>query len=215
MNETISAPKPSNPWSTRRIVITGMLAALILIMIYTPVGLLTLPGTSIQITFIHIPVLIGLLVEGPMVGFILAFTFGAGTLLKGLVAPATLFDPLFINPLISLLPRLLIPLTAWGTYKLIRAALPKKKSMESVAWSASALVGSLTNTVFVLLALFLVYQNRIAEIIASVGLEQYTGAVGKFLFFGVALPNGIPEAIATMILVPAIMAAVVTVKKRK
>lgn len=198
-----------------RLTITGMLTALILIMIYTPIGLMTLPGTSIQITFIHIPVLIGLLAEGPLTGFILAFVFGAGTLLKGLVAPATAFDPFFINPLISVVPRLLIPLAAWGAYKLIKAVLPKKKPMETIAWSVSALVGSLTNTVFVLLALFLAYQVQITEILANLGLEQYANAAGKFLFFGVAIPNGIPEAIVTMILVPAVMAAVMAVKKRR
>jgi len=198
-----------------RLTITGMLTALILIMIYTPIGLMTLPGTSIQITFIHIPVLIGLLAEGPLTGFILAFVFGAGTLLKGLVAPATAFDPFFINPLISVVPRLLIPLAAWGAYKLIKAVLPKKKPMETIAWSVSALVGSLTNTVFVLLALFLAYQVQITEILAKLGMEQYANAAGKFLFFGVAIPNGIPEAIVTMILVPAVMAAVMAVKKRR
>ena len=198
-----------------RLTITGMLTALILIMIYTPIGLMTLPGTSIQITFIHIPVLIGLLAEGPLTGLILAFVFGAGTLLKGLIAPATAFDPFFINPLISVVPRLLIPLAAWSAYKLMKAVLPKKKPMETIAWSVSALIGSLTNTVFVLFALFLAYQGQIVEILANLGLEQYANAAGKFLFFGVALPNGIPEAIATMILVPAVMAAVMAVKKRR
>ncbi len=199
----------------RRMAITGMLAALILILIYTPIGLILLPGTSIQITIIHIPVLIGLLAEGPLVGLVLAFVFGAGTLLKGLIAPATLFDPLFINPLISVVPRLLIPIAAWGAYKLVKALLPKKKPMETIAWSVSALVGSLTNTALVLFALLLVYNDRIVGILAEIGLAQYAGAAGKFLFFGVALPNGIPEAIATMILVPAVMAAVSAVKKRK
>ena len=198
-----------------RLSITGLLAALILIMIYTRIGLMTLPGTSIQITFIHIPVLIGLLAEGPVVSLVLAFVFGAGTLLKGLIAPATPFDPFFINPLISVLPRLLIPLAAWGVFVLVKALLPKTKPMLSVAWSVSALAGSLTNTVFVLLALYLSYRVQIEGILSNIGLEQYAGAAGKFLFFGVALPNGIPEAIATMILVPAVMAAVLAVKKRR
>ncbi len=198
-----------------RITITGMLAALILIMIYTPIGLLRLPGTSIEITLITIPVLIGLLAEGPLVGLILAFVFGAGTMLKGLIAPATPFDPLFINPLISVLPRLLMPIIAWGVYKLMISLLPKTKPMRSVAWSVSALSGSLANTAFVLLALYLTYRVRIEDILANVGLDQYANAAGKFLFFGVALPNGIPEAIATMILVPAIMVAVAAIQKHK
>ena len=214
MNGTNTVQKPAKPWSTRRLVVTAMLVALILIMINTPIGLIILPGTTIAITLIHIPVLIGLLSEGPLVGLILAFVFGAGTLLKGLTSPATPFDPLFINPLISIIPRLLIPIMAWGAYKLVKAVLPKKQSLEPIAWSASALVGSLTNTIFVLLSLFLIYQNRIVELLANAGLDQYANAAGKYLFLGVAIPNGIPEAIATMILVPAVMTAVSTIKKR-
>ncbi len=198
-----------------RLTITGMLSALILIMVYTPIGLLRLPGTSIEITLITIPVLIGLLAEGPAVGAILALVFGAGTMLKGLIAPATPFDPFFINPLVSVIPRLLISIAAWAAFNFVKALLPKNKRMESLAWSVSALIGSLTNTVCVLLALFLVYRTQINGILSNLGLEQYAGAAGKFLFFGVALPNGIPEAIATMILVPAVMVAVSAVKKRR
>ena len=51
------------------------------------------------------------------------------------------------------------------------------------------------------------------EILANIGLDKYANAAGKFLLFGVALPNGIPEAIATMILVPAVMVAVVAMQK--
>ena len=198
-----------------RLTITGMLSALILIMVYTPIGLLRLPGTSIEITLITIPVLIGLLAEGPTVGAILALVFGAGTMLKGLVAPATPFDPFFINPMVSVIPRLLIPIAAWATFNFVKALLPKNKQMISVAWSVSALVGSVTNTVCVLLALFLVYRTQINGILSNLDLEQYANAAGKFLFFGVALPNGIPEALATMILVPAVMVAVSAVKKRR
>jgi uncharacterized membrane protein len=215
MKETNLVSQFKQRWNTRRIVVTAMLIAIIIIMINTPIGLMTLPGTTIAITFMHIPVLIGLFMEGPFVGFILAFVFGAGTLLKGLTTPVTPFDPLFINPLVSVIPRLLIPITAWATYKLVKSLLNNKQSSDPIAWSASALVGSLTNTIFVLLALFLIYGNRIEELLANAGLAQYANAAGKYLFLGVALPNGIPEAIATMVLVPAVMAAVKAASKRR
>ncbi len=198
----------------RRLTITGMLTAIIILLTFTNLGLI--PIGSIAITTIHLPVLIGLLAEGPIVGLILAFVFGAGTLLRALIAPAGPFDVFFLNPAVSILPRLLIPLGAWGVYKLVSGLLPKSKPMASIAWGAAGLAGSLTNTVFVLLSIYLWYGKKVEEIISQVpDLATYANAAGKFLFFGVALPNGIPEAIVTMILIPAIMAAVTAVKKRR
>ncbi len=198
----------------RRLSITGMLTAIIILLAFTNLGLI--PIGAIAITIIHLPVLIGLLAEGPVVGLILAFVFGACTLIKALISPTGAFDPFFINPLVSILPRLFIPLGAWGVYRLLKGILPKKRSAESIAWGAAGLAGSLTNTVFVLFSIYLLFGNRVEEIIAQVpDLAQYANAAGKFLFFGVALPNGIPEAAVTMLLVPAIMAAVTAVKKRR
>ena len=198
----------------RRLTITGMLTAIIILLAFTNLGLI--PIGAIAITTIHLPVLIGLLAEGPVVGFILAFVFGACTLLRALIAPSGAFDLFFLNPAVSILPRLLIPLGAWAMYKLMSGLLPKTKPMATIAWGAAGLAGSLTNTVFVLLSIYLWYGKRVEEIISTVpDLAQYANAAGKFLFFGVALPNGIPEAIVTMILIPAIMAAVTAVKKRR
>ena len=198
----------------RRLTITGMLTAIIILLAFTNLGLI--PIGAIAITIIHLPVLIGLLAEGPVVGLILAFVFGACTLIKALISPTGAFDPFFINPLVSILPRLFIPLGAWGVYRLLKGILPKKRAMESIAWGAAGLVGSLTNTVFVLFSIYMLYGKRVEEIISQVpDLAQYANAAGKFLFFGVALPNGIPEAAVTMILIPAIMAAVAAVKKRR
>jgi uncharacterized membrane protein len=198
----------------RRLTITGMLTAIIILLAFTNLGLI--PIGTISITTIHLPVLIGLLAEGPLVGFILAFVFGACSLLRALISPSGPFDVFFLNPMISILPRLLIPLAAWGMYRLIKALLPNKKSADSVAWAAAGLTGSLTNTVLVLLSIYVWYGGRVAEWIAqNPDLAQYANAAGKFLFFAVALPNGIPEAIVTLILIPAIMAAVMAIKKRR
>jgi len=198
----------------RRMTITGMLTAIIILLAFTNLGLI--PIGTIAITTIHLPVLIGLLAEGPVVGLILAFVFGACTLLRALIAPAGPFDVFFLNPMISILPRLLIPLGAWGVFKLVSGLLPKTRPMASVAWGAAGLAGSLTNTVFVILSIYLWYGRRVEEMISQIpDLAQYANAAGKYLFFGVALPNGIPEAVVTLVLIPAIMAAVTAVKKRR
>lgn len=198
----------------RRLTITGMLTAIIILLAFTNLGLI--PIGAIAITIIHLPVLIGLLAEGPVVGLILAFVFGACTLIKALISPTGAFDPFFMHPLVSIVPRLFIPLGALGVYKLMCRILPKNRPMETIAWGAAGLAGSITNTTLVLFSIYLLYGKSVEEIISKVPeLSSYTNAAGKFLFFAVALPNGIPEAIVTMILTPAIMAAVTAVKRRR
>lgn len=54
----------------------------------------------------HIPDIIGAIVEGPLVGITVGFIFGATSLLKALTMP-TITSFAFINPLVSILPRML------------------------------------------------------------------------------------------------------------
>ncbi len=197
----------------RRLIITGMLAAIVIIFVLTPLGMLQIG--PVATTFAHIPVLIGLLAEGPGVGLVLALFFGGFSMFRAYQNPAGLAI-FFQDPLVSILPRILIPLAAWGVYQLLKKWLPEGKSKLRFAWGAAGLAGSLTNTVFVLFSIYLLYGKKVEEIISSVpDLTQYASAGGKFLLFGIALPNGIPEAIVTLILVPAIMTAVTAVKKRR
>lgn len=60
---------------TRKIVITAALSALILVLSLTPLGYLQVTP-AFAITFLSIPVAIGAVMEGPMVGLILGLVFG-------------------------------------------------------------------------------------------------------------------------------------------
>ncbi|MBQ7989944.1 MAG: ECF transporter S component [Oscillospiraceae bacterium] len=60
--------------STRKLVILSLMAALIIIMAFTPIGYLKVPGVSIS--FLMIPVAIGAIAVGPLAGAILGLVFG-------------------------------------------------------------------------------------------------------------------------------------------
>ncbi len=197
----------------KRLTITGMLSAIIIIMVYTPLGMITIG--PISTTFAHVPILIGLLVEGPVVGLVLALVFGAASMVRAYISPTGLLSVFFQDPLISIIPRLFIPLTAWLFYKLLKKVLPDTKAMTKVAWAGAGLIGSLTNTVLVLAGLYLLHARGLIEKINQSALTQYTNQPGQLLFYAVALPNGIPEAIVTMVLVPAVLAAITAMKKRR
>lgn len=95
--------------------IIGVLAAISIMLSMTPLGFIPIGPTNA--TIMHIPVIIGAIVEGPLVGITVGFIFGATSLLKALTMP-TITSFAFINPLVSILPRMLIGVIAYYVYKL-------------------------------------------------------------------------------------------------
>lgn len=107
--------------TTRDMAITGVLSAISVLLAATPLGFIPfIAGTSI--TIMHIPVIIGAVVSGPLVGTIIALIFGVSSLIIAAVAPKGPGDVFFTDPWISVLPRLFIGVVAWAVYHLVRAA---------------------------------------------------------------------------------------------
>ena len=179
----------------RRLTTMALLLAVIAIFTFTPLGFVPITPISAA-TLMHIPVLVGLLYEGFLPGLLLGFLFGLLSLLKALT-PTSLLDPYIINPLVSVLPRLLIPCTAWLVYRGLAAAL-KGKARLPVAWMCAAIAGSLTNTAGVLGMLYLLY---------AAPLAQAAPEGAKALLGGIAVMYGLPEAALAALAVPALMGA--------
>lgn len=184
---------------TRKLTMTALMIALTLILGLTPLGFLTLPIISIEITLMCIPVIIGTVILGWKQGLILGLVFGLTSLYKGLTAPTPLLAPLLNYPLVLypsiFIPRLLIPLATWGIYK-ATSKLPK-----AISLGITAGVGSLTNTI---LFLGMVFVLGSAPLAASFNMT--VGAVASALALAVAT-NGLPEmVVAIIICVPVILA---------
>lgn len=183
---------------TKQIVNVGLLSGIIFLLGFTSLGFIPLPIA--RITIMHIPVIIGVILEGPKVGLILGFIFGATSLYQNIVTPTALSFA-FYNPLVSILPRLLIPITTYYTYKFI------KIKKEPLRIAIATIVGSLTNTVGVLGMIFILYLDRYAE--------AYTLSIGKAkaAIMSVVYTNGIVEAIVAAMLVSVIITALRKAKK--
>jgi Predicted membrane protein len=134
--------------SLRKIVVTGVLGALSIALMLTPLGMIPWFG-GISLTVVHVPVIIGAVVGGPVVGMGVGAIFGISALVKAAVAPPSPFDVFFVNPLISVLPRILIGLVAGLVYKAFRGRL------SALAATLAGLAGSVTNSALVLGALVL------------------------------------------------------------
>jgi uncharacterized membrane protein len=179
---------------TRKIVITGVLGAISIFLGLTPLGFIPWAGASL--TIMHIPVILGAVLEGPVVGLVIGFIFGVFSMIRAATSPQSPLDIAFTNPLISVLPRLFIGPVAW----LVWSGL---KRWPVIGLIGAGISGSLTNTVLVL--------SMIALVPSALGILREITAAGTTptltLLWAIAVANGLPEAIASAVLVLAVGAA--------
>jgi hypothetical protein len=122
--------------TTRTIVVSGLLAAIQILLGLTGLGFIPLP-TGVNATILHIPAIVAGVLQGPVAGVAVGLIFGLFSFLR-----AT--NPAFADPLVAILPRLFPGLVAWLVFRaLYRTSLP-------VAAAAAGVLGTLTNTVLVL-----------------------------------------------------------------
>ena len=164
---------------TRKIVITGVLSAISIFLGLTRLGFIPwISGASL--TIMQVPVIIGAVLEGPVVGGAIGLIFGIFSLIQAAVAPTGPSDVWFTNPLLSVLPRLFIGPVAWLIYSGL-------KRWQVPALIVSGVGGSLTNTVLVL------------------GMIGLLGYAPWQALPALVLANGLPEAAVSAILVLAVV----------
>lgn len=127
--------------TTRQIVVAGVLIAVALVLALTGLGYFPVPNISDSATIMHVPSIIGAVLEGPVVGVIVAAVFAVDAYVRfsGLFAGL----PAYVPFLALFVPRLFIPIGAWFAYKAL------KNINEYAALAVAGAAGSLTNTVLV------------------------------------------------------------------
>ena len=124
-------------FSVRKIVIAGVLAAVAILLGVTRLGFIPVPTAAGNATIMHVPAIIGGVMEGWLVGGIIGTIFGLFSFLQATT-------PLFKDPLVAVLPRIFIGITTYFAY------VGLKKVNEYLALIVAAAVGTLTNTILVL-----------------------------------------------------------------
>ena len=180
-----------------RFVLTALFIALILLLGLTPVGMI--PLGFINISILGVPVVIGTLILGLKTGLLLGACFGTISALSAFGiygTPSTLAGTLVAaNPVLAAImcyaPRLLVPVVAWCVHKAVSS-----RGKGKLAITASAVAGSLTNTVFYLGLMLLFY------IIMGINSERVLTLIG-----GTGLIAGSLEAVANaLITTPVVLA---------
>ncbi|MGI6781975.1 MAG: ECF transporter S component [Acholeplasmataceae bacterium] len=128
---------------------TSIIGAVILILALVPnVGFIQiLPGVAV--TIMHIPVIIGAFLLGWRENLFLGALFGLSSLLVAATRPTTPFDMAFVNPLISVLPRMLFALCAYFIARLF-------KKLNDIKYGKQIIFGIITLTTALGLSLALI-----------------------------------------------------------
>jgi uncharacterized membrane protein len=125
-------------FNTRQIVIAGIIGGIALFLGATRIGFIPVPIPLIgNATIMHIPAIIGGALEGPVVGLLVGAIFGIFSFLNA-------DNPVFLNPIVAIVPRLFIGVVAWAAFVGLR-----RWSID-LASAAAGVLGSFTNTVGVL-----------------------------------------------------------------
>lgn len=187
-------------FGTRQIAVIGMLSAISVVLGATGFGFIPLPMA--KATIMQIPVIIGAILEGPIVGIAVGLIFGLFSIIQNLTNPTSVLWFALINPLVSVLPRMLIGVTAYYSYK-----IPFIKN-DVVKTGIGAAIGSLTNTVGVLGMIYILYAAQYAE---KMKIPANSAAAA---IFGVALTNGVPEAVVSVLITIPVVLAVRKIMKK-
>jgi uncharacterized membrane protein len=187
--------------STKQLTKVGMLSAICIILGVTKLGFIPLP--MVQATIMHVPVIIGAILEGPKVGMLIGFIFGAFSMLQAIIAPTSILSFTFVNPLVSILPRVLIGVTTYYCYKWL-----SKKLNQGTATTFAAAVGSFTNTIGVLGMIYIFYIEKYAE----AANKSIDAAIA--ILYGVATTNGVAEAIVAAIITTGAVLAIRKIERR-
>ena len=179
----------------KKLAVTGILVGITLFLGLTPFGII--PIGPANMSFLAVPIVIGTIICGLPTGLLLGGIFGLTSLWKAFSAPSALVVPLMgespvLVIVMSLVPRLLIPIVIWFVYK----GVTKKGTLSKTGTGLAAAAGALTNTVFYLGMMLLFY------VLCGIDSEAVLVIIG-----GVGALNGSLEAVGAVIVsIPVVMA---------
>lgn len=185
---------------TRWLTSVALMAAIVILLANTPLGMIQLP--VIKATTVHIPVILGAVLLGPMAGAVLGGVFGICSLISNTTAPTLLsfaFSPFMSTTglagaikavWISVGCRVMIGVGSGWLWILLR----KLKVSTSIALPITGFAGSMLNTILVMGSIYFLLAAEYAGA-RNVAVDAVWG-----LILGTVTASGIPEALAGAVL---------------
>ncbi len=184
----------------KTMVLYALFIALTFALGLTPIGLI--PLGFINVTILCVPVIIGTIILGLKAGMLFGACFGLASTLSAcglsMVPQSSLAAALFgVSPLyvivMSMVPRLLVPVTTYFVHKLFSRIGKGKKHFAVVP---AAIAGSLTNTVFYLGLMLLFFTMAGLDSAPVLGIIGGTGLIAGSCEAAVAAVIALPVCAA-------------------
>ena len=211
-------------FSPRQIAFAGLLGAVTVVLGSTPLGFIQIP--PISITIMHVPTILAGVLQGPVIGGIVGAMFGGFSMWQAQTSVNPLDKVIFSNPLIAVLPRILIGVVAHYVFRMARGKTGETAlvltSASMLGYTGYSFLGALAPAARGAVALaiavaagltVIAVQKRSGHgpaLAAAVGsLTNTVLVLGLIVWFGflpgkvaltVGIVNGIPEAAVAMIL---------------
>ncbi|MFT8871263.1 MAG: ECF transporter S component [Sporolactobacillus sp.] len=189
----MSTNHASNYERTYRLVLRSILIAIIILQTFVPfLGYIQLGILSL--TIVHITVIVTAIVLGPFDGALIGAVWGITSCVRAYYSGSPIEMLIFTNPLIAVLPRILVGLVAAYAYRWLK----RVKLFDVVAMAAASVLGALINTFLVLGLIYVFYRQPYANFLHV----NFQGLLPALM--AIVMTNGIPEAIAAGVVGPAV-----------
>ena len=176
---------------TSKLTFMGVMLALTIIFVM----ITAMPNITFSMAVVmFIPTILTGIILGPAAGGIMGFFAGMSTLLRALLLPVSPTDVFFINPLVSVIPRVLVGIAAYYVFILVS----KITKQNTIASSFAGAISMFINTIGVIGMLYIVFGQTMVDTMGS----GFVAALGAIF-----LSNGIIEMTVALIVVPIVYSA--------
>lgn len=175
---------------TKELTLNALFIAMTILLAVVPnLGMITVGPVSI--TIMHIPVIVAGLVLGFKSGVLNATVFGISALLIAATRPTGVLDVLFVNPLVSVLPRVIFGISIG----VIAGVMDKFTKNFAVKATVTAILSTLIHTICVVGAMYYAGIGSTNPEIAAVFSTNVLTFIGTVL-----MANGILEMVASALI---------------
>lgn len=191
----------------RRLALVGAFSALIIVLSLTNLGFITF-SPVISITILQIPVILAATLGGLAEGAFVGAVMGIMSLVKAAMSPSGVLDPLFVNPLCSVLPRILLGVVAWLVWKILNF-IPKMPKTLSAGIDGFA--ATFCHTLMVYGCIFIFEGSDMRAALEQMGMA----GVGFLGVVGIGIVSEIFEALASTVVCTAVYAGLFIASTKK
>lgn len=191
----------------RRLALAGAFSALIIVLSLTNLGFIAF-SPVVSITILQIPVILCATLAGLWEGVIAGFVMGLMSLIKAAMSPSGILDPLFVNPLCSVLPRMLLGAVAWLFWKALYLIPHMPKAVNAAITGFAA---TFCHTLMVFGCIFIFKGADIRAALESIGMA----GAGYIAVVGSGIVSELLEAVSSLVVCAAVYAALFIAGNKK